>query len=62
MTHCGNDETGQNALFGKYLNNRQTGKDATKPRTLGLLGYSDEVTRGYNYYQSDRTVNGGIYV
>ena len=23
------------------LNNRQTGKDATKPRTLGLLGHSE---------------------
>ena len=23
------------------LNNRQTGKDATKPRALGLLGHSD---------------------
>ena len=23
------------------LNNRRTGKDATKPRALGLLGHSD---------------------
>ena len=23
------------------LNNRRTGKDASKPRTLGLLGHSD---------------------
>ena len=40
MSHCGNDETGQNALCGKYLNNKRTGKDATKPRTPGLLGHS----------------------
>ena len=40
MSHCGYDETGQNALCGRYLNNRRTGKDATKPRTLGLLGHS----------------------
>ena len=26
--------------FYTYLNNRQTGKDATKPRALGLLGHS----------------------
>ena len=26
------------------LNNRRTGKDATKPRALGLLGHSDTVT------------------
>ena len=38
--NCGNDETGQHALRGRYLNNRRTGKDATKPRTLGLLGHS----------------------
>ena len=44
MSHCGNDETEQNALCGRYLNNRRTGKDATKPRTLGLLGHS-ELTR-----------------
>ena len=41
ISHCGNDETGQNALCGRYFNNRLTGKDATKPRTLGLLGHSD---------------------
>ena len=41
MSHCDNDETGQNTLFGRYLNNRRTGKDATKPHTLGLLGHSD---------------------
>ena len=35
------DETGHNALFYTYLNNRRTGMDATKPRTLGLLGHSD---------------------
>ena len=40
MSHCGNDETRQNALCGRYLNNRRTGRDATKPRTLGLLGHS----------------------
>ena len=40
MSHCGNDEIGQNALCGRYLNNRRTGKDTTKPRTLGLLGHS----------------------
>ena len=40
MSHCGNDETGQIVLCGRYLNNRRTGKDATKPRTLGLLGHS----------------------
>ena len=40
MLHCGNDETGQNPLCGRYLNHRRTGKDATKPRTLGLLGHS----------------------
>ena len=34
------DETGHNALFYTYLNNRRTGKGATKPRTLGLLGHS----------------------
>ena len=31
----------QNALCDRYLNNRRTGKDATKPRTLGLLGHSE---------------------
>ena len=40
MSYCGNDETGQNPLCGRYLNNRRTGKDTTKPRTLGLLGHS----------------------
>ena len=40
MSYCGNDETGQNPLCGRYLNNRRTGKDATKPRKLGLLGHS----------------------
>ena len=40
MSHCGNDETGHNALCGRYLNNMRTGKDATKPRTLGLLRHS----------------------
>ena len=25
------------------LNNRQTGKDASKPRTLGLLGHSEQM-------------------
>ena len=40
MSYCGNDETGQNPLCGRVLNNRRTGKDATKPRTLGLLGHS----------------------
>ena len=40
MSHWGNDETGQNALCGRYLNNRRTCKDATKPRTLGLFGHS----------------------
>ena len=40
MSYCGNDETGQNPLCGRYLNNRRTGKDATKPRTLGLLEHS----------------------
>ena len=40
MSHCGNGETGQNALCGRYLNNRRTGKDATKSLTLGLLGHS----------------------
>ena len=39
MSHRGNDETGQNALCGRCLNNRRTGKDATKPRILGLLGH-----------------------
>ena len=32
---------GQNSLFGRYLNNRRTGKGATKPRTLGLLWHSE---------------------
>ena len=36
-------ETGQNALCGRYLKNRRTIKDATKPGTLGLLGHSDVV-------------------
>ena len=40
MSHCGNDEIGQNALCGRYFNDRRTGKDATKPRKLGLLGHS----------------------
>ena len=40
MSHCGDDETGLNALFYMDLNNRQTGKHATKPRALGLLGHS----------------------
>ena len=34
------DETGHNTLFYTDLNNRRTGKDATKPRILGLLGHS----------------------
>ena len=29
------------------LNNRRTGKDATKPRALGLLGHSDSSSRQY---------------
>ena len=29
------------ALFYMDLNNRRTGKDATKPRALGLLGHSE---------------------
>ena len=33
-----------NALCGRYLNKRRTGKDATKPRTLGLLEQSVSVT------------------
>ena len=28
-------------FFYTYLNNRRTGKDATKPRILGLLGHSE---------------------
>ena len=40
ITHYDKDETGQNALCDRYLYNRRTGKDATKPRTLGLLGHS----------------------
>ena len=40
MSYCGNDETGQNPLCGRYLNNRRTGKDGTKPHTLGPLGHS----------------------
>ena len=35
------DETGWNALFYTYLNNRWTGKDATKPCALGHLGHSE---------------------
>ena len=31
------------SLCGRYLNNRRTGKDATKPRTLGLLTRWDTV-------------------
>ena len=50
MLHCGNDETGQNALCGSYLNNRRTGKDAMEPRTLGLLGQS-----GFSCYNNDRS-------
>ena len=33
------------------LNNRRTGKDATKPRALGLLGHSDV----YNEYKETST-------
>ena len=52
MSHCGNDETGQNALFGRFLNNRRTCKYATKPHTLGLLGDSD-----LNAFKSKRSLN-----
>ena len=42
--HCRNATmSGQNALCGRYSNNRRTGKDATNPCTLGLLGHSDVV-------------------
>ena len=44
MPHCDKDETGQNALCDRYLNNRGTGKGATKPRSLGLLGHSVYLT------------------
>ena len=40
MLHCGDDETGQNVVYCMDLNNRRTGKDATKARVLGLLGHS----------------------
>ena len=40
MSYCGYNDTRQNALFGRYLNNRRIGKVATKPHTLGLLGHS----------------------
>ena len=40
MSHCGDDLTGSNALCFVDLNNRRTGKHATKPRALGLLGHS----------------------
>ena len=49
-----NDETGQNALCGRYLNNRRTGKDATKPRTLGLFGQSD-----YSRFNQSDTLDSG---
>ena len=35
------------------LNNRRTGKDPTKPRTLGILGHS-EVGRYNNLFYDDR--------
>ena len=41
MSHCGNDETGLNALYYMDLNNRPIGKDTTKLCALGLLGHSD---------------------
>ena len=51
MSHCGNDENGRNALCSRYLNNRRTGKDATTPRTPGLLGHSDSnATKLYRDY------------
>ena len=37
MTKPGKTRT----LFYMDLNNRRTGKDATKPRALGLLGQSE---------------------
>ena len=40
MSHCRNDETGWNALCYVDLSNKRTGKDATKPCALGLLGHS----------------------
>ena len=40
MYHCGDDETGENALCGRYLNNMQSGKDVTNNRILGLLEHS----------------------
>ena len=43
------DETGHDALFYTYLNNRRTGKDATKPRTLGLLGHSDPCDKLFQF-------------
>ena len=42
MSHCGKDETGKNALGGRYLNNRRLGKNATKLFTLELLGHSGD--------------------
>ena len=48
IPHCDKDETGQNTLCDRYLNNRRTGKDATKPRTLGLLGHSITIQGGVN--------------
>ena len=38
MSHCGDDDTGKMHMD---LNNRPTGKDATKTRALGLLGHSE---------------------
>ena len=41
------DETGHHALFYTYLNKRRIGMDATKPRTLGLLGHSGELNSDF---------------
>ena len=43
-------------LFYTYLNNRRTGKDATKPRTLGLLGHSNFIYNDMLYIKWARTV------
>ena len=37
---------GKNALFYMDFNNRWTGKDATKPCALGLLGHSNYTADG----------------
>ena len=44
MSHCGDNKTGYIALCYMDLNNRRTGKDAAKPRALGLLGHSVNLT------------------